>query len=154
RDQILRSVDAWRIDDHVRRAELLEEPKRVLAVVVVEPARMPELDEQLVVPDLLARPLEIVERTILVDDVRWELKQDPSELPCRSQRLERSKEPAEDLSAKLPRWALDAPALVGRRLVAEVGRQRLDLDRMACHQPESLDVHDESVRRALAPAPH
>src|SRR6185437_9168517 len=127
----------------VRRAELLEEPKRVVAVLVVEPARMPELDEQLVVAKLLPRPLEIVERTVLVDDVRRELKQDPSEFPCRSQRLERSEEPAEDLAAKLPRRPLDAPALVGRRLVAQVGRERLHLDRMACHQAERLDVHDE-----------
>src|SRR4029077_2084179 len=141
-------------DDHVRRAELLEEPKRVVAVLAVEPARMPELDEQLVVAELLARPLEIVERTVLVDDVRRELKQDPSELPRRSPRVERSKEPTEDLTAKLPRRPLDAPSLVRRRLVAQVGRQRLNLDRMARHQAERLDVHDESVRRALGPALH
>ena len=51
--------------------------------------------------ELLARPLQILERAVLVDDVRRELEEDAAELSGRAQRLQRLQEPAEDLAAEL-----------------------------------------------------
>ena len=95
---------------------------------------------------------EVVERAILEDDVRRELEEDAAELAGRAQRLERLQEAAEDLAAELARGPLDAAAVVGRRVVAQIRRERLQLDRMARHEAERLDVHDEVVRRPLRPA--
>ena len=98
------------------------------------------------------RPLQVLERAVLVNHVGGELEEDPAELAAGAQRLERGEEPAKDLAAKLTGWTLDSAPLVRRRFVAQVRRQRLELDRMARHQTESLDVHHEPVRRALRPA--
>src|SRR6266508_2090779 len=121
-------------------------------MLVVEPAHMPELDEHLVVPELLARPLEVVERGILEDDVGRKLEEDAAELACRTQRLERFEEAAEDLAAKLPRGTLDTSAVVDWSVVPEIGRERFELHRVAGHQAESLDVHDEALGCPLRPA--
>ena len=152
RHEILRALDPWRVDDDVRRTELFEDPQRLCAVLVVEPARVPELDEHLVVAELLVRPLQIVERAILVHDIRGKLKEDPAQLAGRPEWLERCEEAAEDLSAKLAGGPVDATLLVGRHLVAEVRRQRLQLHRVSRHQSERLHVHDKVVRRPLGPA--
>ncbi len=113
---------------------------------------MTELDQHLVAAQLLLRPLEVLEREGLDDDVGRELHQDPAEFPRLAQRLERLVEAAEDLRPKLARRAVDAAALVDGRLVAQVRRELLDLDRVARHHAERLDVHDEAVGRALGPA--
>ena len=154
RRDILRALDARRVDDHVRGAQLLEEAQRLVAMLVVEPARVPELDEHLVATELLARPLQIVQRAVLEHDVRGELEQDPAELAGGAQRLERLEKATEDLAAKLPRRPLDAALVVRRRVVAQVGRERFELDGMARHQAERLHVHHESVRRPRCPALH
>ena len=143
---------ARRVDDDVAHPVLLEEAQRLLALVVLVPASVTELDEHLVVLDLLARPGEVVERGLLGDDVRRELEEEPAELPGRAQRLERCSEPAEDLGAKLARGPVDPAAIVLRRLVAQVRRQLLDLHGMPGHHAERLNVHDEPVGRALGPA--
>jgi hypothetical protein len=64
---------------------------------------VPELDEHLVVPDLLARPREVVVRRVLRDDVRRELEEEPAELARGPQRLERLEEPPKDLGPELAR---------------------------------------------------
>src|SRR5437870_1165217 len=107
--------------------QLLREAESVVAVLVLEPARVPELDQHLVVPELLAGPAQIVERAILVDHVRRELEQDAAQLPRRPQWLERFEETAKHLPAKLPRRPLDPATLICRRVVAEVRRQRFEL---------------------------
>src|SRR5207249_8690984 len=101
-NEILRAFDPRSVDDHVRRAKLLEEAQCLLAMLVVQPACVSELDEHLVVPDLLASPAEIVERAILVNDVGRELEQDPAQLSRRPQRLECSEKSAKHPAAKLP----------------------------------------------------
>ena len=83
---------------------------------------MPELDQHLVAAELLLRPLEVLERGGLEDDVRRELHQDPAELAVPPQRLERLVEAAEDLGPELARRAVDAAALVDGRALAQVGR--------------------------------
>ena len=113
---------------------------------------VPELDEHLVPAELLARPREVVEGGLLRDDVGRELEEEPAQLAGRAQRLERLEEAAEDLGAKLSRRAVDPAALVLRRLVAQVGRELLDLHRVPGHDAERLHVHHEPVRRALGPA--
>ena len=143
---------ARRVDDDVAHPVLLQEAQRLLAVLVLVPAPVPELDEHLVVLDLLARPGEVVEGGFLRDDVRRELEQETAELPSRAKRLERRPEPPEDLGAKLTRRPVDPAAIVLRRLVAQVRRQLLDLHGMPGHDAERLDVHDEAVGRALGPA--
>src|SRR6185312_16999388 len=109
-----------------RGAELLAEAQRLVAMFLVEPADVADLDEHLVAAELLARPLQILERAVLVDDVRRELEEDAAKLPGRAQRFQRLQEPAEDLPAELARRSLDAAFVVGRRVVAEIGRQRLE----------------------------
>src|SRR5207237_838072 len=52
----------------------------------------------------------------------------------------------------LARRPLDAALVVGGRVAAQVGRQLLELRRMARHQRERLHVHDEAVGRPLRPA--
>ena len=111
-DDVLRALDPRRVDDHVRRAQLLQELERLVAMLVVEPARVPELDHQLVTGELLLRPLEVLERARLRDDVRRQLEEDAAELARRAQRLERVAEAAEDLGAELARRPVDAAALV------------------------------------------
>jgi enoyl-CoA hydratase/carnithine racemase len=81
---------------------------------------MPELDEHLVVTELLARPFEVVERVLLVHDIRGQLEENASELAGRPQRFERIEEPPEHLAAQLPRRAVDAAVIVDRHLVSEV----------------------------------
>ncbi len=98
------------------------------------------------------RPLEVVERRRLANDVRRELEEDPAELPALAQRLERVEELAEDDRPLLARRPVDAPALVDRHALAEVGRHLLELHRVARHEAERLHVHDESVRRPVGPA--
>src|SRR5207248_7466025 len=104
-----------------------EEGEARCAVLVVEPRAVPELDEHLVIADLLARPLEVVERRLLVDDVRRQLEEDPAQLARGAERLERLEEAAEDLAAELARRAVDAAALVHGHLGAQVFRDRLGL---------------------------
>ena len=122
--------------------------------LLVVPACVPELDEHLVVAELLARPPDVVERALLPDDVRGELEQDPAQLSLRPERAECRQEALEHLAAELAGRPVDAAFLVGRRLVAQVGRQRLELHRMARHQAEGLDVHHEPIGRPLGPALH
>ena len=62
---------------------------------LLEPRRVPELDQHPVVAELVGRPLEVVERRRLPDDVRRHLEEDPAELARRAQRLERVEERAE-----------------------------------------------------------
>ena len=143
-----------RVDGHVGRADALEEGERLRAVLVVEPRAVAELDQHLVGAELVARPLEVLERRLLEDDVRRQLEEDAAELPRAAQRLERVEEAAEHLAAKLARRPVDAAALVDRHLGAQVLGQHLDLHRMPRHQAERLHVHREPGRRALGPALH
>src|SRR6266508_6554709 len=113
---------------------------------------MPELDEHLVVPELLPSPLQVLERAILVDDVGRKLEEDPAQLARRTQRLERFEEAAEDLAAKLARGTLDASAVVDGSIVPQIGRERLELHRVAGHEAEGLHVHDEALGCPLRPA--
>ena len=154
RHKVLRRVRLRCVDGDVRGADRLEEGQRLGAVLVVQPGAMPELDEHLVVADLLTRPLEVLERVLLVHDVLRQLEENAAELARRPQRLERLEESPEDLSAQLPRRAVDATAVVDGHLVAKVFRQRLDLHQVSCHQPERLHVHREPVGRAIGPALH
>jgi hypothetical protein len=131
---------------------VLEETQRFLPVVVVEPGRVAELDAHLVACELFLRPLEVLERAILEDDVRGQLEQDPAQLPGAAQRLERLVEAPEDLGSKLARRPVDAALLVHRRLVAQVRRQLLRLDRVSRHDAERLHVHHEAIGRPLRPA--
>ena len=150
-DDVLRAFDARGVDDHVRRAELLQKTQRLVARVLFEPRRMAELDQHLVITQLLACPAQVVERRILAHDVRGQLEENAAQLPCRAQRLERTEETLEHLTAKLARRPVDTTFVVRRRVVPEVGRQLLELDRMTGHESEGLDVHDEAVGRALGP---
>ena len=115
---------------------------------------MPELDERQVAVELLDRPREIVERDRLVDDVGRELEQDAAELAALAQRLQRAVEAAEHLGAQLPWRPVDPAAVVDRHHVAQVLGQRLELDRMARHQPERLHVHREVLGCPLGPVGH
>jgi hypothetical protein len=115
---------------------------------------VPELDEHLVLAELLARPPEVVERRVLVDDVGRQLEEDPAELAGLAQRLERAEELAEDHGSELARRPVDAAALVDGHSLAQLGRQLLEPHRMARHQPERLHVHDEAVGRPVGPALH
>ena len=124
------------------------------AALLGEPVAVAELDEHLVAAELVARPLEVVERRRLRDDVRRQLEEDPAELPGPPQRLERAEELAEDDPAQLPRRPVDPAAGVDRHAVAQVGRQLLEPHRMPGHQPEGLHVHHEPGRRAVGPALH
>src|SRR5439155_9377206 len=60
RDEVLRALDPRRVDDDERRAELLEERERLRSSALLEPARVPELDQYLFTFEPLARPREIV----------------------------------------------------------------------------------------------
>ena len=151
RDQVLRTFLPRCVDDHVRHPVLLEERERVRPVLVVEPACVPELNKHLVVAEPLARPLEVLEREILVDDVRRELHEDPAELAGLPNGIERLAEAPEDLVAPFARGPLDAPTRVGLETIAQVRRDLLELHRMACHRGEGLDVEDEVVGSALGP---
>src|SRR5207247_1655248 len=122
RDEILGSLEPRSVDDHVRSAELLQEPQGVVAMILVEPARVPELHEHLVVSDLLARPLQVLERAVLVDHIRGKLEEDPAELATGAQRLECDEESSKDLTAKLPGRPLDSTPLVCLRLVTQIRR--------------------------------
>ena len=139
-----------RVDGDVGHPVLLEEAQRVGVVLLVEPARVAELDEHLVATELFLRPLQVLERLRPVDDVRRKLHQDPAELPGRAQRLEGLVEALEDLGAVFARRPLDPAAGVGGD-VTQVGRELVDLDRVARHDAERLDVHREGVRRPLGP---
>ena len=149
--ETLPRLHARRVDDHVGHVVALEEGERLAAVLVVEPARVPELDQHLVAAELLLRPLEVLERRGLEDDVRRQLHQDPAELARLAQRLQRLVEAAEDLGPELPRRPVDAAARVERRGFAQVGRQLLGLDRVPRHHAEGLHVHHEPLGRALGP---
>ena len=139
-----------RVDDDVGHPVLLEEAKRVGAVLLVEPARVAKLDQHLLARELFLRPLQVLERLRPVDDVRRELHQDPPELSGRAQRLERLAKAAEHLGSVLARRPVDAAAGIGWD-VAEVGRELVDLDRMPGHDAEGLDVHREAGRRPFGP---
>ncbi len=115
---------------------------------------MAELDEHLVVSELVPRPLEIFERAVLVDDVGRELEEDAAELARRPQRLERREEAPEHLAAQLAGRPVDPAAFVHRHCVAQVLGDDLDLDGVARHQAERLDVHREAVGRPVGPALH
>ena len=99
-NEILR-VRPRRVDDDVRRPELLERCERPLPVLLVEPAPVAELDQHLVAAKLLLRPLEVGEGGGLADDVGGKLEQDPPELSGGTKRLERAVEAGEDLASKL-----------------------------------------------------
>jgi hypothetical protein len=129
----------------------LEERQRLGPVLVVHPARVPELDQHLVSAQLLLGPLEVLQRRGLEDDVGRQLHQDPTELARLPQRLERLVEAAEDLGTELTRRPVDTSARVERRRLAQVGRQLLGLDRVPRHHAEGLHVHDEPLGRALGP---
>src|SRR4029078_10207603 len=92
------------------------------AVLVVEPARVPELDQHLVAPELLLGPLQVLERRRLEDDVGRQLHQDPAELARLPQRRERLVAAAADLGPELARGPVDSAARVERRAFAEVRR--------------------------------
>jgi hypothetical protein len=130
---------------------LLEERKRLRAVLVVEPASVPELDEQVDIRKLLARPLEVLERAVAIDHVRRQLEQDTAELARLAERRDRREEAAEDLAAHLPRHPLDPSVPVHLEPLVQVRRQLLELHGMACHRRERLDVEDEAVRSPLGP---
>ena len=149
-DEVLR-IRLWRVHHHVGQAAALEERERLRAVLLVEPAAVAELDQELVPGQLLLRPLDVLERDRLVDDVGRELEQDPAELARRSQGLERGGEAAEDLRAQLAWRPVDPAAIVDRHGLLQVLRDRVELDGVARHQPERLDVHRESLRRSLGP---
>ena len=133
---------------------LLEPAQHLFAPVDGEPVAVAELDEHLVAAELVARPLEVVERRGLRDDVGRHLEEDPAELPGLAQRLERGQELAEHDRALLGRRAVDPAAGIERHPVAEVGRQLLEAHRVARHQPERLDVHHEAVGRPVGPVLH
>ena len=76
-----------------------------------EPDAVAELDQHLVAAELVARPLEVVERRRLRDDVRRQLEEDPAELARLPERLERVEELAEDDRAQLARRPVDAAAV-------------------------------------------
>ena len=128
----------------MRRAELFEEGERLRSILLVQPASVPKLDERPVAAELLDRPAQVVEREILVDDVRGELEEDASELACGSKRFESAVEAGEHLGAKLARGPMDAASLVERGGLPQVGRKLFRLDRVAGHDPEGLHVHDEA----------
>ena len=100
------------------------------------------------------RPLEVVERRRLPDDVRRELEEDPAQLPASRSGSSASRNSRKTRRAQLARRPVDAAALVDRHPLAQVGRQLLELHRMARHQPERLHVHHESGRRPVGPALH
>ena len=123
-------------------------------MLVVEPRAVAELDEHLVRAEVLPGPFEIVERRILVHDVRRQLEEDAAQLAGGAERFERGEEAAKDLGAELARRAVHTTALVAWHLVTEVFRQYLRLHGMARHQAEGLDVHCEAVRDSLGPTLH
>src|SRR5438034_1320135 len=53
-------VRARCVDDHVGRAPLLEERQHLRRGVLLEPASVPELDQHLVAPELVLRPLDVL----------------------------------------------------------------------------------------------
>src|SRR5205814_8302175 len=101
-------VHLWCIDDDPCHPVLFEEAQQVAAHVFLEPRPVTRLDEHRVGAELVARPLEVVERRLLPDDVRRELEQDAPELARLTEWLERSEELAKDLAAQLARWPVDA----------------------------------------------
>jgi putative transcriptional regulator len=123
----------------------------LVPLLVIEPAAVAELNEQFVVGQLRAQPLQILPRLRLRHDVRRELDQDSAELAGLVRRLERLAEEANELAAHLPRHALDAVAGVGLEPVAEALGYLLQLDRVAGHRRERLEVEDEAVRRPGGP---
>ena len=94
---------------------------------------MPKLDEHAVGPNLVGRPLKVVERGALPHDIRRELKQNASELPDCPQRLECVEKRAENEGTKLGRRPVDASALVHRHPLAHLRRKLLELHGMARH---------------------
>ena len=150
RDEVLR-LGLRCVDDHVGEPARLEERERLCAVLLVEPAAVTKLDQDLVPGELGLRPFDVLERGGLVDDVRRELQQDAAELPALAQRLDGAGEPAEHLGAELAWRAVDTAARVDRHRVAQVLGQRFELDGVAGHQAERLHVHREARRSALGP---
>ena len=104
-------LDLRGVDDDPRHAPLLEPAQQLVADVLRVPGTVTRLEQEVVVADLLACPLEVVERRRLPDDVRRHLEEEAAELPRVAERCERVEELAEDLGARLARGPVDAPTL-------------------------------------------
>ncbi len=83
-----------------------------------------------------------------------QLEQNPAELAGVTEGLQCVEEGSEHDAAGVPRRAVDAPPLVDRQPLAQLGRDLLELYRVPGHQAERLHVHHEPVRRSLGPAAH
>jgi hypothetical protein len=150
----VRGVRLRRVDDDPRHLPFLEEAQELVAHVLRVPRPVARLEQERVAADLVARPVQVVERRRLPDDVRRHLEEDAAELARVAERRQRVEEFAEDGAARVTRRTVDASAVVDGQTFAQLGRHLLELHRMARHQPERLHVHDESFGRALRPAAH
>ena len=122
------------------------------AVLLLQPARVPELDQQGRSPELLLRLEQVVESGVLADDVGRKLEEDPAQLAGVLERRDSAQEAAEDLGTKLLGRMEDTPLLVDLGRGAKIGWKLLEPGWVACHQRESLDVEEEAGRRTLGPA--
>jgi len=94
------------------------------------------LVSQLGVPDstsissspICSRPIAGTRANDLVDHVRGNWERIPQSLPPERSGSERGKESSKKTSRETPRTALDSTSLVCLRFVAQVRRQRLELD--------------------------
>ena len=143
-----------RVDDHVPEPVRLEERERPGAVLLLEPAPVAELDLGVVAVELLAHPLEVLERPRLHHDVRGHLEQDRPELAGLAQRLDHLAEQLEDDRARVPGHALDAAALVGGERGGERLGEDVVLHAVARHRREGLHVEDESLGHRVCPFRH
>src|SRR6202011_2380394 len=80
------------VDGDVGNAARFEPGQQLLPYVLLEPGAMAELGQHPVAAELRTRPLEVVERGSLPDDVGRELEEDAAELAARPQWLERLEE--------------------------------------------------------------
>ena len=114
---------------------------------------MAKLDEHLVTPELILRPFEVSE----YDSGRGTTYggnciSTPPSFPAARSGSRASWKRVEDLLTNLPRRMLHPPRAADVDVVAEIGRQLLEANRVAGHQPERLDMEHEPRRSALRPA--
>jgi hypothetical protein len=110
-----------------------------------------QLDRDRVRREQLDQRRELVETVVVRAEGRRELEQERRELARGSERLDRLEHGAGQLLLQPP-VELHAPARPGRRLLAQLLRERIERRGVARQQPVQLDVEREAARRDLPPA--
>ncbi len=144
-----------RIDHHERDLVLGEKRDRSLAILLVEPAGVAQLDGERRVTQPLPGLHDLVARLAGGEEPARVLQEDRAELAGAPQRLDAVQEARPDLVLDLLGQVARVDALLvqdlGRQRLTQILRKALDLARLAGHQRVGLDVEGEVRRRAFEP---